>query len=74
VIEAEQVSRIYEREAVWGDITRPNILFDFVQQRKHIGVLTAEARSGESSAYEPDMKPWLLWQQTYSFRQPSRHR
>jgi hypothetical protein len=62
LIEAGQTSRIYEEEAVWKDIIRTNVLFNFVQQLKHIGVLAAETRShsGAISEYDPDAKPWVL--------------
>jgi hypothetical protein len=62
LIEAGQTARIYEDEAVWKDIIRTNVLFNFVQQLKHIGVLDAETRShsGAISEYEPDAKPWVL--------------
>ncbi|AHG02835.1 hypothetical protein HALDL1_03735 [Halobacterium sp. DL1] len=62
LIEAGQTSRIYEEEAVWKDIIRTNVLFNFVQQLKHIGVLDAETRShsGAISEYDPDAKPWIL--------------
>jgi hypothetical protein len=62
LIEAGQVSRIYEEEAVWKDIIRTNVLFNFVQQLKHIGVLDAATRShsGAISEYDPDVKPWIL--------------
>lgn len=41
-----------------------NVLFDFVQQFKHIGVLAAETRShsGKISEYGPDGGPWVLGQ------------
>ncbi|MFO7988309.1 MAG: hypothetical protein R6U16_02365, partial [Desulfotignum sp.] len=62
LIEAGQVSRIYDEEAVWKDIIRTNVLFNFVQQLKHIGVLNAATRShsGAISEYDPDAKPWIL--------------
>jgi len=62
LIEAGQVSRIYEEEAVWKDIIRTNVLFNFVQQLKHIGVLAADTRShsGKISEYDPDAKPWVF--------------
>ena len=62
LIEAGQTSRIYEEEAVWKDIIRTNVLFNFVQQLKHIGVLAADTRShsGKISEYDPDVKPWVL--------------
>nr|WP_305148776.1 hypothetical protein [Halobellus inordinatus] len=62
LIEAGQVSRIYEEEAVWKDIIRTNVLFNFVQQLKHIGILAPETRShsGKISEYDTDAKPWIL--------------
>ena len=62
LIEAGQVSLIYEEEAVWKDIIRTNMLFNFVQQLKHIGVLAAETRShsGAISEYDAEAKPWIL--------------
>jgi hypothetical protein len=62
LIEAGNVSRIYDEEAVWKNIVRTNVLFNFVQQLKHIGVLAAETRShsGAIGEYNPDMKPWVL--------------
>lgn len=62
MIEAGQVSWIYKEEAVWKDIIRTNVLFNFVRQLKHIGVLAAETRShsGKISEYDSDAKPWIL--------------
>ncbi len=62
LIEAGQTSRIYGEEAIWKDIIRTNVLFNFVQQLKHIGVLDAATRShsGAISEYDPDAKPWVL--------------
>ncbi len=62
LIEAGRVSRLYEEEAVWKDVIRTNVLFNFVQQLKHIGILAAETRShsGKISEYDPDVKPWVL--------------
>jgi len=62
LISAGRVTQIYEAEAVWKDVVRTNVLFNFVQQLKHIGVLTADTRShsGKISEYDPDEKPWLL--------------
>ncbi|WP_245957243.1 hypothetical protein [Haloplanus rubicundus] len=42
LIEAGQTSRIYEEEAVWKDIIRTNVLFNFVQQLKHTACLTRQ--------------------------------
>jgi len=62
LIEAGHVSRIYGDEAVWKDIMRTNVLFNFVQQLKHIGILAAETRShsGAISEYNASTKPWVL--------------
>lgn len=62
LIEAGQTSQIYDREDVWKDIIRTNVLFNFVQQLKHIGILAAEtsSHSGAISEYDPDVKPWIL--------------
>jgi len=62
LIEAGQTEQIYREEAVQKDVIRTNILFNFVQQLKHIGVLAADTRShnGKISEYEADVKPWLL--------------
>lgn len=62
LIEAGKTARIYTDEAVWKDIVRNNVLFNFVQQLKHIGVLAPETRShsGAISAYDHTEKPWIL--------------
>ena len=62
LIEAGQVSRIYEEDAVWKDIIRTNVLFNFVQQLKHIGVLAAghAVTSRKISEYDAVTKPWVL--------------
>ena len=62
LIETGHVSRLYEDEAVWKDCIRTNVLFNFVQQLKHVGVLAAETRShsGKIDDYDPDAKLWIL--------------
>jgi hypothetical protein len=66
------MSRIYEEEATWKAIIRTNVLFNFIQQLKHIGVLAVDTRShsGKISEYIPDSKPralreaggtWVRW-------------
>ncbi|MFC7238579.1 hypothetical protein ACFQS4_10160 [Saliphagus sp. GCM10025317] len=62
LIEAGRTERIYTDESVWKDIVRSNVLFNFVQQLKHIGILAPETRShsGAMSAYDSDEKPWIL--------------
>ena len=65
LIENGRMSRSYEDEAVWKDIIRTNVLFNFVQQLKHIGILAAETRShsGKISEYDAESKPWVLRRQ-----------
>lgn len=62
LIEAGRLSCIYDQEAIWKDIIRTNVLFNFVQQLKHIGILAPETRShsGKISEYDADSKPWVL--------------
>lgn len=62
LIEVGRASRIYEQESVWKDIIRTNVLFSFVQQLKHIGVLAPGTRShnGKIGEYDPDTKSWVL--------------
>jgi hypothetical protein len=38
LLEAGEVSRVYEEESVWKDIIRTNVLFNFVQQVKCIDI------------------------------------
>jgi hypothetical protein len=62
LIESGDVHRLYEEEAVWKDVIRTNVLFNFVQQMKHIGVLAPETRShsGKIRDYDPTAKPWIV--------------
>jgi len=62
LIEGGRVTQIYEEESVWKDVIRTNVLFNFVQQLKHIGILAAETRShsGKISEYDAETKPWIL--------------
>jgi hypothetical protein len=62
LISTGRVARLYDDEAVWKDVVRSNVLFNFVQQLKHIGVLAPETRShsGRIGDYDPTEKPWLL--------------
>ncbi|MFP9191390.1 hypothetical protein ACLI4Q_06995 [Natrialbaceae archaeon A-CW1-1] len=64
LIEDGRTARIYTDEEVWKDVVRSNVLFNFVQQLKHIGILSGQTRShsGSMSEYDPDEKPWLLYQ------------
>ena len=62
LIETGESRRLYADRAVWADVVRNNVLFNFVQQLKHVGVLAPETRShsGAMGEYDPDEKPWLL--------------
>jgi hypothetical protein len=62
LVEAGETERLYTDRAVWADVVRNNVLFNFVQQLKHVGVLDPDTRShsGAMSEYDPDEKPWLV--------------
>lgn len=62
LIEAGETRRLYADPSVWRDVIRNNVLFNFVQQLKHVGVLAPETRShsGAIDAYDPDEKPWIV--------------
>ena len=62
LIETGQTTRIYTEERVWKDVIRTNVLFNFVQQLKHIGILAPDTRShsGAISEYDAGEKPWIL--------------
>ncbi|WP_418281629.1 hypothetical protein [Halorubrum sp. DTA98] len=62
LIERGETARLYEDPTVWRDVIRNNVLFNFVQQLKHVGVLSADTRShsGAIAEYDPDEKPWFV--------------
>lgn len=62
LIERGETRRLYRDRTVWTDVIRNNVLFNFVQQLKHVGVLAPETRShsGAISEYDPDEKPWVV--------------
>ena len=62
LIERGKTARLYRDPSVWRDAVRNNVLFNFVQQLKHVGVLAPETRShsGAMSEYDPDEKPWIV--------------
>lgn len=62
LIERGRTARLYRDRAVWTDVVRNNVLFNFVQQLKHVGVLAPETRShsGAIDEYDPDEKPWIV--------------
>ncbi|OYR51703.1 hypothetical protein [Halorubrum sp. Ea8] len=62
LIERGKTARLYRDPSVWRDVIRTNVLFNFVQQLKHVGVLAPETRShsGAIAEYDPDEKPWIV--------------
>ncbi|WP_435096463.1 hypothetical protein [Halorubrum sp. N11] len=62
LIERGETARLYQDRGVWTDVIRTNVLFNFVQQLKHVGVLASETRShsGAIAEYDPDAKPWIV--------------
>ncbi|MDR5674669.1 Uncharacterized protein AArcCO_0574 [Halalkaliarchaeum sp. AArc-CO] len=64
LIERGESERLYQDRGVWTDVVRNNVLFNFVQQLKHVGVLAPETRShgGAIDEYDPDEKPWFVSQ------------
>ena len=62
LIETGETKQLYENQDVWRDVIRNNVLFNFVQQLKHIGVLTPDTRShsGAMKEYNPDEKLWKV--------------
>ncbi|WP_280535544.1 hypothetical protein [Halopenitus sp. POP-27] len=62
LIERGETERIYADPDVWRDVVRNNVLFNFVQQLKHVGILAPETRShsGAIDEYDPDEKPWIV--------------
>ena len=62
LIERGETDRLYLDRGVWTDVIRTNVLFNFVQQLKHVGVLAPETRShsGAIADYDPDAKPWIV--------------
>ncbi|AUX08947.1 hypothetical protein AArcSl_1316 [Halalkaliarchaeum desulfuricum] len=62
LIERGRSEQLYEDRGVWADVVRNNVLFNFIQQLKHLGVLAPETRShsGAIAEYDPDEKPWIV--------------
>lgn len=62
LIERGETARLHDDPSVWRDVIRNNVLFNFVQQLKHVGVLSPETRShsGAIAEYDPDEKPWFV--------------
>jgi len=62
LIEQGRTDRLYRDPSVWRDVIRTNVLFNFVQQLKHVGVLAPETRShsGAIAEYDPGEKPWIV--------------
>lgn len=61
-IERGRMDEIYRRDEVWRDVLRTNVLFNFVHQLRHVGILSPETTGhGRAlSEYDPDEKPWIL--------------
>lgn len=60
--ERGRAEEIYRQDEVWREVLRTNVLFNFVHQLRHAGVLSSET-SGHGRAlseYDPDEKPWIL--------------
>ena len=62
LIERGETERVHSDPSVWRQVIRNNVLFNFVQQLKHVGVLSPETRSHSAAIaeYDPDEKPWIL--------------
>ena len=62
LIERGETTRLYRDPTVWREVIRNNVLFNFVQQLKHVGILTPETRSHSTAIeeYDPDEKPWVV--------------
>lgn len=61
-VERGRMDDIYRLEEVWRDVLRTNVLFNFVHQLRHTGILSSETTGhGRAlSEYDPDEKPWIL--------------
>lgn len=60
LLERGERARLYEESEVWHDVVRSNILSNFTQQLKHIGILSPETPSHFGLAnYVPEEKPWI---------------
>lgn len=62
LIESGDSEKIYKKENVWKTVVRSNIFQNFVQQLKHIGILSPETsgHSGKLADFDPNIKPWIL--------------
>lgn len=61
LIESGDSDQIYKDENVWKAVVRSNIFQNFVQQLKHIGVVSPETsgHSGKLADFDPTLKPWI---------------
>lgn len=61
-IENNIAETIYNNEDVWKDLVRNNILFNFLNHLKHMGIVSPKTSSHGSSidGYDPKEKPWYL--------------
>lgn len=59
-----ELEPLYADPGVWKDVVRNNVLFNFVHQLRHAGILAAETNGHGTaiSEYDPDETPWHLGQ------------
>lgn len=62
LIEEGERDRLYAERSTWLEMLHSNIISNFVQQLKHIGVLAPETigYAGRLSEYKPAEIPWIL--------------
>ncbi|WP_435362351.1 hypothetical protein [Haloarchaeobius sp. DFWS5] len=62
LIESGERQQLYSDRDVWEEVLHSNFISNFVQQLKHIGVLSPEV-VGHAEAlgeYDPQTKPWIV--------------
>lgn len=61
LIESGDADQIFKNEQIWKSAVRSNIFQNFVQQLKHIGVLSPETsgHNGKLTDFDPWSKPWI---------------
>lgn len=59
--ERGETYRLYEDREVWEDVVLNNILFNFLQQLKHMGFVVDTPTHGSAiDEYDPEDKPWII--------------
>lgn len=68
LIESGSRKQLYTNRKTWEEVLYSNFIANFVQQLKHIGVLSPDTRShnGALGDYDPDEKPWILTEEFIS--------